>query len=71
MAGSGGRSECSCAHLPSYQNASVGLLVRAFFANTVEVKAVKTMHSARIDSVKIINHKVNATNAEHLQIFIN
>ena len=24
-----------------------------------------------IDSVKIINHKVNATNAEHLQIFIN
>jgi len=24
-----------------------------------------------IDSVKIINHKVNATNAEHIQIFIN
>ena len=24
-----------------------------------------------IDSVKIINHKANATNAEHLQIFIN
>lgn len=24
-----------------------------------------------IDSVKIINHKVNATNAEHLQVFIN
>jgi hypothetical protein len=24
-----------------------------------------------VDSIKIINHKVNATNAEHIQIFIN
>jgi hypothetical protein len=39
----------------------------------MKVHAIDTVLTTTnlIDSVKIINHKVNATNADHLQIFIN
>jgi len=39
----------------------------------MEVHSIDTVLTTNhlIDSIKIINHKVNATNAEHIQIFIN
>ena len=39
----------------------------------MKVHAIDTVLTTTniVDSVKIINHKVNATNAEHVQIFIN
>jgi len=39
----------------------------------MKVHAIDTVLTTThlVDSIKIINHKVNATNAEHIQIFIN